>query len=382
MQTLRNYDFAWYRAKMSRRDLIKRLRFAKTQGKRAVTSVNYNNLMYAVAGEAAANVVGVAYEALVEEKVLKPLGLKSTGFGQLEMKKHFNNYALPYESDSFEDAVNERHRVGPLLDICGACAPAGDLYSNVSDLVRYGQTIMKLDEINGQQVLNKESIQEIIRAHNLFNMSSREPDMLSTLSNDLGWNLGGYKGKNFIMHNGLISSFSASLMVFVDHDLVIAQLVNTDVVGLISNVPLYVANKLLDLQRANNWITISTVDSKNTYELKNRAAASDIPAQIKGKMPSHGLSAFTGKYKHPVYGDISIQQDAEEEKALRFKINCFEGKMEHYHYDSFKLEFRDFGMKQDLLGTFQTDRKGNISRFKVKVFDSTKEVNKVNEDEE
>ncbi|KAF9377212.1 hypothetical protein BGX21_003253, partial [Mortierella sp. AD011] len=65
-------DSAWEGETAPRKELIKRLKYIKT-GSKLRSYVIYNNIMYGVAGEAAANVAGTSYEDLVLEKVLKPL---------------------------------------------------------------------------------------------------------------------------------------------------------------------------------------------------------------------------------------------------------------------------------------------------------------------
>lgn len=96
---------AWFRNKESTRTLIKRLRHVDLPSSKMSPTVNYYNIIYAVAGEAAANVAGVSYANLIKTNVLEPLRLKGAGLSQPEMAKK-SNYAMPYDAATYENARN------------------------------------------------------------------------------------------------------------------------------------------------------------------------------------------------------------------------------------------------------------------------------------
>lgn len=149
--------------------------------------------MYAVAGEAAANVAGISYEDLVRTKVLKPLGMTHSGFSALEMGTHAN-YAMPYDAASLEDAQAGRFILGELDNIYMADAPAGDIYSNAFDLLRWGTTIMQGGKLDGKQILNEQSVQETLIGHTLKVKTKRSPYFAPVEAYGLGWMLDSYKG--------------------------------------------------------------------------------------------------------------------------------------------------------------------------------------------
>lgn len=154
----------------TRRDLIKRIRHLPVDPKLRST-VNYNNMMYAVAGEAAARVAGVPFETLVRDKIIRPLGLVNTGVTMGEMRKS-SNHALPYLAASYEDAVAGRSVELPLDGGAEKTAAAGDMYASVLDLARWGQVVMNGGMQNGKQVLSKEEIEATLTARKLWIQSS------------------------------------------------------------------------------------------------------------------------------------------------------------------------------------------------------------------
>lgn len=167
-------------------------------------TVNYNNVIYAVAGEAAANVAGILYADLIKTKVLEPLGLKDAGLSHPVMARK-SNYAMPYDAATYEDARNGVYEEGYIDEIPMADAPAGDIYMNIVDLAKWGRVILKEGELDGKQVLNKECIQETLKSHNILNFPQRRPGFAPTLGYGLGWSLDFYKGHACIQH-GMYSS--------------------------------------------------------------------------------------------------------------------------------------------------------------------------------
>lgn len=200
MQGFPPYDLAWFRNTESRRDLIKRMKYVQVDTK-INSQVQYNNLMYGVAGEAAANVAGMSYEELVSTKILEPLGLKNTGFSQMAMKGHGLDYAMPYHAASFESAQRGEFFKGYLDEIYMPDAPAGDLYSNVFDLARWGRVIMQSGVLNGEQILNKESVEETKNGYTFRKYKRRTQEFPPVQAYGLGWILDGYKGQISYHHS-------------------------------------------------------------------------------------------------------------------------------------------------------------------------------------
>lgn len=194
-----NIDFGWYRTNTTRRELIKRLKYVKLDPKLR-TKVQYSNVMYTVIGEASANVAGTTYEKLVEEKILKPLGLENTGFGPIEMSKRFKNYAIPHNAASYEDAQMGKFITGYLDPIYLSEAPSGDIHSNVLDLVRWGRIIMQSGQVDGKQVLNKTSVDQLLVGYTFMTGSKRTPEFAPVQAYGMGWMLDSYKGKNYFTH--------------------------------------------------------------------------------------------------------------------------------------------------------------------------------------
>ncbi|KAF9901681.1 hypothetical protein BX616_002182 [Lobosporangium transversale] len=373
------HDAAWLKANITRLDLIKRIKYDKLDRKLKTKAV-YNNIMYAAIGEASARVAGTSWEKLVENKVVKPLGLKNTGFGPMAMKKRSSNHAIPSFAWSFEDAVKGKFEYGELSPIYLSVAPAGDMYSNVLDLTRYGQVIMNGGKSKDKQVLNKDSIREVCSGHTFFSNQRLTADFAPTQAYGMGWLIDSYKGKTFLSHDGSISSFISNLQFFPNDDLVVATQSNgLQASGLVGYLPFLIADELFGLPKTEDWLALSVAQSKGFYDyIAYQLNGGDLPPLVKSKPTTRPLSDFTGKYTHPIYGEMTVELrpvDGKED-ALFITFNKLESKMEHYHYDSFKMAFVDDGAATGVFLTFEQGSDGGVSGFQAKMPEGWKQFTK------
>ncbi|KAF9572598.1 hypothetical protein EC968_009670 [Mortierella alpina] len=369
---------------------IKRLRHAEFKSKLG-SKMNYSNAMYTVAGEAAARVAGMSYEDVVREKVIKPLGLDNTGFSQAEMKDRFSNHAMPFSVASFEDAQKGNYKAEELEEVYMTLAPAGDMYSNVLDLAKWGRIIIKDGELDGKQVLNKESVQETLKPQTIINGSRRGPEFPPMLNYGLGWILDSYKGRAIYKHTGnLPSHFSCRLIMFPDDDLVIAQLYNHMYNVLGNHIQFHIADEILDLPRTHTWMLGEAVEETKAFYnglAKQTSGDGKVPKCIPSQAPVHPLEAYTGDYFHPLFGELSVLLDLDEDgKNKERLLLCRRGAcdpMEHLHFEQFVVPFADITGVFKAVVTFQTRVDGKVGSVVLDaidawVFTKAVETSKVN----
>ncbi|KAF9995836.1 hypothetical protein BGZ80_005943 [Entomortierella chlamydospora] len=372
-------DTAWFFSTKPKKELMKRLKYVDTKPKMS-PYVLYNNVMYAMAGEAAANVAGIPFEDLAREKIFKPLSL-SCGWSTEELKKR-SNFAMPYNANSFEDAQNGIFVQMPLTNMAAIAAPAGDMHCNVLDIVRWGQTIMHYGEVDGKQVLNKNSVKEMLAGQSIFSKDRRSADFAPIKGYGMGWILDSYKGNIMYHHSGHIDGYITNLALFPDSELVIGHLTNIDT----AELPLYsiyhIADEILGLQKTEDWLQVTIEKSRELFNQTAEAIRGNFPKRIENKPSTRELSEFEGDYVHPIYGDLSIRLERskgvkeEKEDELSFKFSVYEAKLEHYHYDTFRVfaKYSIFFVSE--LVTFMMGDDGGISGLKVKLDDEVRVFNK------
>ncbi|KAF9199702.1 hypothetical protein BGZ49_010139 [Haplosporangium sp. Z 27] len=354
-------DTAWFWNTESRKDFIKRIKHIESTPKMRAHAL-YNNVMYSVAGEAVANVAGISYEDLVQEKILNPLGLNNSGFSFQKMSKH-PNFAKPYNAASFEDARNGIFEELPLIDMISQVSSAGDMYSNVLDLVRWGRVVMKHGELDGKQVLNRDSIKEILSGQSIIIKGGRAPEFAPIAGYGMGWILDAYKGNVMYHHNGHIDGYVSNFALFPDADLVIAHLTNIHTTIFPMFSVYHIADEILGLPKTQDWMNATIKAAQQNFEKIDKEIKGHLPKRIKDKPSARELKEFVGIYSNPLYGDISIglTKDEQVKEELYFKLRVLEGKLDHYHYESFSGVVGYSGEFYNKLVTFTSDEGGSVT---------------------
>ncbi|KAG0037259.1 hypothetical protein BGZ82_002858 [Podila clonocystis] len=215
---------------------------------------SYNNICYAVAGEAAANVAGVEYEDLVCNK----------------------------------DAQSGKYEPGELDQNYMTDAPSGDMYSSVLEMAVWARTMMGTGALDGNQVLNKESTEYIQTGHSIMTGTRRGPEFRAVEAYGLGWMIDTYKGQLVNCHIMVLTNMdSAQLPIFL---------------------PYYINDSLLNLPKTKDWLMdIAVADTQNIYkEAEGLAKGSNLPPQIKNSTVSRDLKDYVGEYEHPYFNPIFV----------------------------------------------------------------------------
>ncbi|KAF9547062.1 hypothetical protein EC957_008911 [Mortierella hygrophila] len=391
----------WHNSTKPRKELIKGLRHDETTHKLGA-NFKSNDVMYAVAGEAAAHVAGAAsYEQLVLDKVIHPLRLANTGFSQSNMKRLSQNYALSHMAYSFDGAQKGENRIFPLDEKpYMALAAAEDIYSNVLDLVRWGKVIMDLGSVDGKQVLNRMSVEETLKAFT-FDWSDKSnywSEFDPIYSYGFGWMRDSFCRQRYFNACGSDIGYGSDVTFFPDHDLVVAMLANTGALGHITSfLQFSIAIPMLNLPGVeiikdenghDSWIEKGAIPiAKEGYAgIELIGDGVFLPIAVADRNPlmfADDLKAYVGVYSHPFWGEFQItlgdkEEEEEEEKkesrdplstaitkkeeekkkedqVLRFRYNEYTSTLEHYDQNTFIATFDDIVFKMQVLMSFLPD---------------------------
>jgi CubicO group peptidase (beta-lactamase class C family) len=94
------------------------------------TSHVYSNAGYAIAGHMAEEITGESWEHLMQERIFKPLAMKSAGFGAPGRRGKV-------DQPRGHDAVGKPVEPGPGADNPPAIGPAGTVHCSISDWARF-----------------------------------------------------------------------------------------------------------------------------------------------------------------------------------------------------------------------------------------------------
>lgn len=329
---LPRHDLFWYGAGLDRDELVRRLRFLPPS-RPFRAAFQYQNLGYVVAGRLAGHVTGTSWESVVRERLLRPLGMRSTNLSVSELSRPPGSapssasstprpaadFALPYAG------AGRRLRQVPFRNV-DAVAPALGVNSSVDDLL--GFLALHLDD--GRPLLRPATVRELHQPQ--IEMSAPddpEADGGGTTHYTLGLVASDDGGHRLLSHEGGVDGFRARLSLLPDDDVGIVVLANSSADhDLVARLDRELRHRLLGrVGRADRdarsgsgreaTISASRPAGRRGDGRGDRAEATagqhllEIPGraaptgswEAAGDLPA---GAYTGNFEHPAYGVVGV----------------------------------------------------------------------------
>lgn len=345
-------DLLWYGTNYSDEEIMHRMRFLPmTNAFRS--EFGYQNNMYMVAGLIIKKVTGKTWSEFVSERLFKPLDMNNT---------YPSNDELPTAPN-----LAQGHIDGQLLGMhdFNGTKPAASIYSNVEDLSNWTRMLLDGGKWNGKQVLAEATIKEVLTPQiNVYLSPAWESWGVNFKSYGLGWALFDYAGKKVAEHNGGMPGYISKVTILPSEKLSIIVL-NSGMDGVVNDA---IRFKILDYylkQGGRDWDGVFKGYAEMGRNHQKAETEKRLAARVPDTKPSLPLSAYVGTYTDKMYGDATIEIQGE---ALYFTMlptrNWFAGLMEHFHYDSFKVTFKDKSLPFAIV-SFELGPKAEVKGFKI-----------------
>jgi len=207
---LNRTDLAMVTGKLNREELIKVAGRAKPTNKLG-EKFQYQNVMYAAAGEAVAQAQHSTWDRVIETKIFKPLGMKNSNTTVAEMQKA-RDYSLGYDYN----ATTKVTRQLPQREITPA-APAGAINSSARDMAQWVRFMLNGGTVNGKRIVSEKGFNETI---------TKQMNVGGTIDYGLGWFLRQWNGHKVVEHGGNIDGFNSQVAFMPDQKLGFVLLTN------------------------------------------------------------------------------------------------------------------------------------------------------------
>lgn len=360
------YDGIWLNAPFKRKELISKIQYMKPAlGFRE--GYIYNNNMYTLAGIVIEELSQKTWEQNVSERIFLPLEMNSSGFTGIGSKP--KNHSLSY----FEAEGNGSLKPRTFIAQSESLAPAGNIYSNMDDMSKWLILQVNRGKYKGKQVISAAAIGETMIPNAISDKRGRY-DELSNSVYAMGRSLQTYKGTKLISHTGSIDGFYSNLSYLPKDSLALFIVHNSVSAGSLRSVMNLPIIDILQNREITDWSSRYRKDYLEARE-KNKKTVDEINAsQVKNTYPSHPAMAYTGKFTHPVYGDILIGL---KNNDLQLQYRSLNTSLHHWHYDQF-ITMDDGKGFPDMQISFLTNDKGEIETIVTRPFgDPTAEFTRV-----
>ncbi|HEU5208310.1 MAG TPA: serine hydrolase [Longimicrobiales bacterium] len=339
-------DFYWGAAGYSLDEMIPRLEHVEPVASFR-TQWNYQNVVYALAGELVERISGRPWHEFVRERIFVPLGMNETEPLDADILQK-PNVVAPHGMRGDSVFVVPQRSVDNVASV-------GSVWSSVSDMSKWMRFMLDSARVNGRPLIQPETFREIVTPEvraPLSIYSSLELVKPYALMYALGWFVHDFDGDIVWMHTGSINGLSAIVGLLPRHRFGVVVLVNRDHAEL-RHALMYRAFDLARGTVERDWST--DVQAFLEAEEPRRdvaSAATPVPASLP-------LAAYAGTYVHPGYAELRVRLDGD---ALRVRVNDGpEVALAHQSHEAFRAS----GGGANYALVFDPDGLGNVTGVRM-----------------
>ncbi|MDC8774248.1 serine hydrolase [Roseateles albus] len=359
---LPRHDAVWFNSQLSREELIKRVRhFELSAEPRA--RFQYNNLMYMTAGFLGGKVAGSSWEALVSEKVLKPLDMNATNFSIKDLLKapdHGTGYSLDND---------EQPQAKPYTPI-DAMGPTGSLNSSARDMANYLLMLTADGSYKGKTLITSGDLRAMTSGQMTLPDARLWPERNGP-QYGMGWFVSNYRGVTLVDHGGNMPGAATTVGFVPARNIGVYATVNIGNSAM-RDVILYAAiDRLLGLQPVD-WTARLHGNYLKALAAEKAAETQQLNTGKPGTKPALDLVEYAGEYEHPGYGILTIGGDAKQ--GLKMRYNDMQAALPHWHYEVFQAPKDKLSELSETRVQFLSNFEGDVDALRVELEPAVKAI--------
>jgi CubicO group peptidase (beta-lactamase class C family) len=348
----------WPHTTFTREEIIYKLRFMKPASSFR-SKFAYDNLLYIAAGQIIPAVTGKTWEQYITERILQPLGMKTTLLSNAQFPAGAN-FAWPHSKLG-----------GPLrpIDFVGLdnAAPAGSINSSVAEMARWMMLQLNHGKFpeSDKRLFTEQRSQEMWSAQTILPTRERSGPLgeisAKFAAYGLGWGLRDYQGRKLVGHTGGVAGFVSRVMLVPEEKLGVVILTNAEEGLAFDSILFHVLDTYFGSGKTD-WITVLHDANESERKEAEEEVMKQAGGRAKDSKPSLALPKYAGKYEDAWYGPATIRL---ENGKLIFSLDhtaTAVGDLEHWQYDTFKARWRERTV-EDAFVTFSLNAQGEIDHF-------------------
>ena len=348
-------DMLWYASPYDRAEVLRRVRYLKpTWSLRA--RFGYQNIMFLAAGQIIPAVTNKTWDDFLKERIFTPLGMKST---VTSIKSLANSPDVASPHSKIDDKVQ------PVAwRNIDNIAPAGSINSNVVDMAQWLRLHLGAGTYQNQKILSAAAMKEMHSPQTVIRIEGNNERLYPEahfLNYGMGWFLSDYRGRKLVEHGGAIDGMRAEVAMIPEEKLGVVILTNLN--GAI--LPHALMYKVFDYylgDRNKDWSSDMLKVMRGVEQQAKAAEKKAESERVQGTSPSLAVDKYAGKYQSDMYGEAILTVE-EGKLVLRFGPN-FTGDLEHWNYDTFRVNWRD-RMEGKTFVNFRLNSKGKIDSMNL-----------------
>lgn len=354
-------DLIWYGSTYSREEVVRRIRHLKPTSSFR-TRYGYQNIMFIAAGLVVEVVTGKSWDDFIKARFFAPLGMATSNTSVKDFKST-DNVATPHNET--DGKINVIHYVN--VDGIGA---AGAINSCVAEMAQWLRLQLGRGTYKGKKIFNAARSREMWTPHIMFQIGEQAEKQNPTThfsGYGLGWGLRDYQSRKVASHGGGLDGMISQVALIPEENLGVIVLTNSE-----TSLASFLVNKVFDVfldAPKRDWSGEALARQKDNQAAQKDAAKKIEDERVPGTKPSLTLAEYAGTYGGQMYGEAKV---AEENGRLVVRLvpsPMFVGDLEHWHFDTFRLKWRDSVVYPFQKGfvTFTLDAQGKVDEMKIDV---------------
>lgn len=297
-----NDNLVFWGSGLSTSELIQRAKYLPTHSP-IRTKFEYNNLLFALAGEVIPNATGTSWGEFVKKRIFAPLRMQ-TSYTTLP--------EVPKGADLAEGHLNYGGDVHAIvLTDLSNIAPAGAIVSNLRDMTTWAQFQLGDGSLNGVRLLSNTALQETHSPQIV--MTGAPPFGLlypdaKLSAYGLGWMLSDFHGHLLIQHPGDTDGMSGLLALMPDQQTAVVVLTNQQGAWLRSAVLFQILDSITDQppkDRSAQYLAIAKAVEAQQAKVLAAASTAVQPPQADTQM--RPLKDYVGRFSNELYGNATVE---------------------------------------------------------------------------
>jgi CubicO group peptidase (beta-lactamase class C family) len=258
----------------------------------------YNNFGYSEAAYAAAKGIGAKWDALAQEKLFEPLGMKSTSYAFADYAAAKNRAKLHVLVDGKWTAKNTRQP--------DAQAPAGGVSSTITDLARWMRLQLGDGTFERKELVNAAALAE---THTPQIVTGFTPEQGRVASYGLGWNVIDQRGGLIVVnHSGEFGmGVRTEVALIPTEEIGITVLSNGAPNGVPEGLSESFFDWALDGKLQRDWMGFANQQFALMGE-SELAKTSDFSQPPADRGAPLAPAAYVGKYQNEYFGVIEVAE--------------------------------------------------------------------------
>lgn len=347
---------------LSVNDIIHNVRYLKPENPFR-TTLDYNNIMFIVAGEVIHRVSGLTWAEFIEQKIMKPVGMNSS-FGSYSRAKMANvSNIIEAHAPVDGKAIAVPH------DWNETANAAGGIISNVKDMSIWAEFLMNgFATKDGKKLVSDKQIQQ------LWNLQISTPVALKNSYDSnfggygMGWFLTDVKGHKQVYHTGGLIGTVTQFTLIPDMKLGIVVLTNQQSGAAFSAITNTVKDSYLGISD-RNWLKtygdrMAKVNAD--YDTGKKQIFTNSENFRKNKNSQIKPEQITGTYNDPWFGDVTILHDGKTFRIICKNSPRLKGELLPYSPNVMVVKWDDRSYDADAFINFSMDENGKATSAKMK----------------